>query len=62
MKAWLWTILGIGIGATITYLILKQEKSEKEINYPLFMMKKSKGSINDDVFAGIEVDEKEDWI
>lgn len=62
MKPWFWTIFGIGIGALVTYLILKQEKEEKNETYPLFMMRKAKGTINDQVYAGVEVNEEEEWI
>ncbi|RCK73636.1 MAG: hypothetical protein IGBAC_0084 [Ignavibacteriae bacterium] len=62
MKSWFWTLLGIGIGAAITYILLKQEKEEKNEGYPLFMMRKAKGTINDQVYAGVEVNDEEEWI
>lgn len=61
MKGLFWTIVGIGIGAVAAYLILKPgEKSQT--SFPMFVMKKAKGSINDEVFAGVEANENEKWI
>lgn len=62
MKSWFWAIFGIGIGALITYIILKQEKEKKNESYPLFMMHKAKGTLNDQVYAGVEVNDEEEWI
>ncbi len=61
MKNVFWTLVGIGIGAVAAYLILKREE-ESQPTYPMFVMKKSKGSINDEVFAGVETNEEEKWI
>ncbi len=61
MKSLFWTVVGIGIGAVAAYLILKQGK-ESQASFPMFVMKKAKGSINDEVFAGVETNEDEKWI
>lgn len=61
MKSLFWTIVGIGIGAVAAYLILKPGEKNQP-SFPMFVMKKAKGSINDEVFAGVEANEKEKWI
>jgi hypothetical protein len=61
MKRIFWTIVGMAIGAAVTYMLLKpDEESENEL--PLFVMKKAKGSINDDVFAGVPSEDEKDWL
>ena len=66
MKSWFWTLVGIGIGATITYILLNKEKeSENEVqneSYPLFVMQKAKRTINDQIYAGVEINDEEEWI
>ncbi|MDI6803766.1 MAG: hypothetical protein QME58_07960 [Bacteroidota bacterium] len=61
MKGLFWTVVGIGIGAVAAYLILKPGV-ESQASFPMFVMKKAKGSINDEVFAGVETNEDEKWI
>jgi hypothetical protein len=64
MKQIFWTVFGMALGATITYLLIKPEKEDENDNnnLPLFVMKKAKGSINDQVFAGIQSDDDVDWL
>ena len=60
MKRIFWTVFGMALGAAITYLLIKPEENDESANTPFFVMKKAKGSINDQVFAGVE--NEEDWI
>lgn len=62
MKRLFWTVFGMALGATITYLLIKPEKKDENANLPLFVMKKAKGSINDQVFAGIQSEDDVDWL
>ncbi len=62
MKRIFWTVFGMALGATITYLLIKPEKKDENGNLPLFVMKKAKGSINDQVFAGIQSEDDVDWL
>ena len=50
----------MALGAAITYLLIKPEENDESANTPFFVMKKAKGSITDQVFAGVE--NEEDWI
>lgn len=61
MKTWIWALFGMAIGATAAYILLKPQEENQE-EFPLFVMKKAKGSINDEVFAGVKNNDDENWI
>jgi hypothetical protein len=61
MKRILWTVFGIVIGAAFTYMLIKSDEEESN-DLPLIVMKKAKGSLNDEVFAGIQSEDDEDWL
>ncbi len=61
MKTWIWALFGMAVGATVAYILLKPKEDKRE-KFPLFVMKKAKGSINDEVFAGVKSNDNENWI
>lgn len=62
MKSIFLTLFGVGIGLTLSYLFLTKKETEETENLPLFVFRKPKGSINDEVFAGVKENENETWL
>ncbi len=62
MKSILWTLIGVGIGFSLSYMLLNKKEEEEAATLPLFVFQKPKGSINDEVFAGVKENENETWL